>query len=331
MSAGELERCDVAVVGGGPVGLYLGAELTERGMDCRVLESRRAPAPHSRSIGIHPPALGRLARLGLDERLKEEAVAIRRGHAIGERGRLGTVRFDRCPPPFPYILAIPQHRTESVLARFLEERARGVLWRGYRVTACRAEGPETRLSWQGPSGESGELRCRVVVGCDGKDSLVRKAMGGTFRGGPYPDRYVMGDFEDNTDLGADAAVYLPREGLIESFPLPHGRRRWVVKTDTRNEPPDRAVIDEAVRAWLGHELDSAACHMTSAFGVGRYLAAPMAGPGWALAGDAAHIVSPIGGQGMNLGWLDAAELAERLARAGPRTQRRQRELAAYNR
>ena len=119
----------------------------------------------------------------------------------------------------------------------------------------------------------------------------------------------MGDFSDNTSLGSSAAIFLCREGLIESFPLSGSMRRWVVKTDHYIPNVHRKTIEERIHQRISHRLEGTQNTMLSSFRVEKKLATTMVKGRCLLAGDAAHIVSPIGGQGMNLGWLDAHELS----------------------
>jgi 2-polyprenyl-6-methoxyphenol hydroxylase-like FAD-dependent oxidoreductase len=191
----------------------------------------------------------------------------------------------------------------------------------------------------------------VVIGCDGSGSSVRTLAGIGWRGGAYRDRYLMADLPDVSGLGARAEIRLHRAGLLESFPLPDGWRRVVVRVP--DEPGTFATepggevgagsarsgpVDPRVAAWVcalagergGERYDADAARMTSTVGIERRLATRFVLGRVALAGDAAHVLSPIGGQGMNLGWLDAVALAEAVARGlerGPGALRT--ELEAY--
>jgi 2-polyprenyl-6-methoxyphenol hydroxylase-like FAD-dependent oxidoreductase len=187
------------------------------------------------------------------------------------------------------------------------------LLRGAEVIACTDHGDAVSVHYRTAAGSAARsLRAKFLIGCDGIHSTVRDAAGIGFTGVDYPDTYVMGDFSETTAYPADAAIYLHRDGLVESFPLPGRRRRWVVKTETNRRSFTADDIALLVHDRTGHCLDADRNFMVSRFGVQSYLAERFVKGGIVLAGDAAHIVSPIGGQGMNLGWLNAWILADSL-------------------
>ncbi|WP_422934431.1 FAD-dependent oxidoreductase [Sinomonas sp. P47F7] len=154
-----------------------------------------------------------------------------------------------------------------------------------------------------------------VAAADGARSPLRTALGLAARERTYPDAYVMGDFADATRDGSTAVLYLEPEGIVESFPLPGGIRRWVVHTDRLVAEPTAQGLARLVGERTGATVDPATNSMLSAFCVTERRAAAVLRGRTVLLGDAAHELSPIGGQGMTLGWLDAEAFAPLLAGA----------------
>lgn len=311
----------VLVVGAGPVGLLVAARLARLGLAVRLVERRSEVRRSSRAIGVHPPGLAALASVAADEAVREAAVRIRAGRAVGASGPLGRLEFPADTP----VLALPQWRSEAALEAALE-RFGGAVERGIELVDVRRGSPGRLLATLQRAGGQEELEVAVVVGCDGRASSVRTLAGIGWRGGPYPDRYLMADLPDVTGLRDEAAIHLHADGLAESFPLPDGWRRVVVRCQ---EAPPRSGVGESdpLVAQRVCELAEARgagrfraedARMTSAFGIEAALATRFVLGRVVLAGDAAHVVSPIGGQGMNLGWLDAVAVADALARVRER-------------
>lgn len=307
---------DVLIVGGGPVGLFLATLLAQEGLDVVLWERRPAPVAHSRAIGIHAPALDALDLAGVGEAVVAEAVLVRRGVALSLGRVLGEVPFDRAHPRHPYVATLPQVRSEALLAERLDGLAPGVVLRGVEVRTLVNVGEGVRVVGHRAEDQGGEdvsESARFVVGADGARSTVRRLLDVGVVDRQYRDTYVMGDFADTTGAGPDALVHLAPDGVVESFPLPGAQRRVVARTSGRVLSPSAEDLAEVVEHRTGLQLDPATSTMTSAFGVRRRLATAMVRGRCVLIGDAAHEISPIGGQGMNLGWLDAAALAPLLA------------------
>jgi 2-polyprenyl-6-methoxyphenol hydroxylase-like FAD-dependent oxidoreductase len=305
------ETYQVAIVGAGPVGLFLGICLEEAGISTIILEKRIKPRSGSRSLGIHPVSLELFQQLGFADVFTKAGIKICNGHAFANTTKLGTISFGDCPKPFNYILALPQYKTERILEEKITNINPHILVRGAEVTGISKAKEYVEIEYQS-EGQLQSIKCSYLIGCDGKDSFVRDQANISFEGDTYPDTYIMGDFTDNTEFGSDAAIFLCDDGLIESFPLLNGRRRWVVKTKEYFSSVDRNDIEYRIKARINHDLGGTENVMLSSFGVQKLVAQPMVKHRIILAGDAAHVVSPIGGQGMNLGWLGVWDLAQSL-------------------
>lgn len=302
---------DVLIAGAGPVGLYLGCKLRAAGLSCTIVERRAERMCHSRSIGVHPPALERLQTLGLAAPLIEKGIPVHQGHAFSGGRRLGVLSFASLPEPFPFVLAVPQHHTESLLEAHFESMGEPVV-RPATLISFDQDPLGIRANLETADG-AGSVTARWLIGCDGHRSGVREQLGIEWTGSAYADHFVMGDFPDATGFGNDAAIFLDGRGVIESFPLPGGIRRWVARIDQPSAESDvLPILTTAIRERTGHVVSEEESLMTSAFTAERREAERFLVGRVALAGDAAHVISPIGGQGMNLGWMDADLLCDLL-------------------
>lgn len=298
---------DVLIIGGGPVGLFMAALLLQHGVAVRVLEQRTTPDTHSRAIGIHPPALEALGQIGVARVLVAGGVRIRRGIAVAAGRTLAEMSFAGVSETFPYVLSLPQARTEAVLEQRVRELDPDALLRGVRLRQLHDDDGRVTVETT-TDGSPLRYAARLIIAADGVRSSVRALKGILMRAKDYPDSYLMGDFADSTNFGPDAALFLESEGIVESFPLPGQLRRWVVRLDAAKPDADARWLVQRILKRTGIDVDPGTNSMLSSFGVRSRVVRRMVAGRTVLIGDAAHEVSPIGGQGMNLGWLDAAAL-----------------------
>jgi 2-polyprenyl-6-methoxyphenol hydroxylase-like FAD-dependent oxidoreductase len=256
-----------------------------------------------------------LDRLGLASEFVQSGVRVDTGLAFFNRAPLGRLRFASCPPPFPFVLSLPQQRTEYLLEERLRRLDARVVTRGAKLTSITQSADHVEAELMTAEGNRSTVRADLLIGCDGKRSLVRALAGIPFAGAAYSDFFTMGDFDDNTMLGPDAAIYLDGEGFVESFPLPDSLRRWVVRAEPQSVEKQPSDIAIDIERRVGVNIRGCRRYMVSAFRAERYLAGRFFLGRVVLAGDAAHVVSPVGGQGLNLGWLGAWRLSEQLQQA----------------
>lgn len=293
---------EVLVVGAGPVGLALAADLRTRGVDVEIVERRVDAGGGTRAIGIHSPALTLLEACGATDGIRADAVRIDRGEARADGRVIAEIRFERLRARHPYVAALAQTDTMRVLSALAPP-----IRRGTAVEALHSDSDGVRAEVSGPGGRA-EIRAGVVVVASGWAGRALVYRDGAVRTRHYPDRYVMADVVATG--GPVARVHLERGGVVESFPLPGGRRRLVAWAGSSEVGDADAFLREAVAVRTGVEIEIAGA---STFGVRRAVAPALRRGRIVVVGDAGHEVSPIGGQGMNLGLLDALTLSPLLA------------------
>ncbi|GGT53579.1 FAD-dependent monooxygenase [Streptomyces atratus] len=305
----------VVVVGAGPTGLALACGLGMAGVPVKVIDKEERPSMASRALGLQPRGSEVLDRLGALEGLPERSVHVAEfvTHVNGKclvRLRVGAHATLVNRP----VLVNSQAEVEAQLRRRLGELGVEVEWGQKLVHATQdAEGVTVQLN-------DGEVRARWLVGCDGAHSRVRKLAGIDFPGAPMMDGFLLADVRAPLPFPRDVvSAWLHRDGMLGVFPLP-GSDIWRLvasaPADGENIDSHRVptVLGQALQDHAGIEPPEAWNALwTSAFRIQRRLATRYRCGRILLAGDAAHVHSPFGGQGMNTGLGDAENLAWKLA------------------
>ncbi|MDG4803962.1 FAD-dependent monooxygenase [Micromonospora sp. WMMD980] len=309
------ERTDVLVVGAGPTGLAVAVTLAGHGMRATVVDRLVEPPITSRAAVVHAGTLEVLDRIGVADPLAARGLHSAR-FSIRDRDRLLlTVPFDRLPSRYPYALLISQAETEAVLADRLAALGGRVL-RPYELTGLDLDGGGATARFA----DGGTVRARWVVGADGMHSRVRELAGIGFGGPADPgESFLLADVRVDSVLPRDqVTLFLSRGGPLVWAPLPDGTVRLVATVaDAPREPQARhfqALLDERGPARRPARVTGVA--WASRFRIHHRIATSYRSGPVLLAGDAAHVHSPAGGQGMNLGLRDAVALGDALAVGG---------------
>lgn len=294
---GGLSSAPVLVAGAGPTGLAAALELARRGLAVRIVEKTLERVPWSKALAVNPRTLELMEASGVTERLLAIGRKLQRMVVWeGETRRL-TLRVDRMPHRYNFILSLQQARTEAVLEQALAERGVQVE-RGLEVLADVKAGQAPRFLVRGPAGDEAVPSGTLVFCAEGAHSGLRKALGIGFRGHRAPETFYLADALLDWRFGdTQLNVLITPDGPLPSIPLPDSQllRLIGIEKDPLTLLPPDAKLREV--AW------------TSSFFVSYRLADSFQVGDCYLAGDAAHIHSPVGGRGMNLGIEDACVFA----------------------
>jgi 2-polyprenyl-6-methoxyphenol hydroxylase-like FAD-dependent oxidoreductase len=308
------DRTAVLIVGSGPVGLTLGAELARRDVAVRLVDRAQRPQPHAKAVALWPRAIEAMERFGAAEEIVERGVVLRALTYYSRGRQVAQIRYGRLHgTKYRYPISLPQQDTEAILrrafTRFGGHIEFGVELRGLSqydggVEAALATG-DTLAS----------VRVPWLVGCDGAHSTVREQIGVQFEGAAYPQTFVLADGACDTPLAHDEVHYFMTDsGVLVVVGLPDGLYRVFASVAPGVDVEDaRQTVQQAADLRCPVPLRLVGEQRVGTFRVHRRMADRFRGGRVLLAGDAAHIHSPAGGQGLNTGIEDAHSLAWRLA------------------
>jgi len=303
---------DVLIVGAGPVGLFLANECERRGLRWRIVETRSGQSVHSKALAIFPRTLEIFDMAGIAASFLEAANRVTSVSLFAQSRRLAHMPFEPGETPYPFIAMVPQDVTEKLLLGELRRKGGDVLYETTFVSAEASEGSVTATLEHG--GARSTVSAAFLVGCDGAHSAVRHGLGIPFEGAAYEDSFLLADVETNDALPADELQLCPNEhGPAAIFPMSAVRRR-IVATCQRPEgdAPSLEMIRRILAERAPRELEAKALYWSSYFRIHHRHVAHLRVGRQFLAGDAAHIHSPFGGQGMNTGLHDVWNLVWKL-------------------
>ena len=311
---------DVLIVGAGPTGLMLANQLGRRGVGTTIIDRHAGPAVQTRALGVQARTLEIYAKLGLVDRAIE----------LGKRGTGANIWADgrrtaRIPlgeagrdlTPYPFILILGQDDNEWIMGEKLREWNLGVQW-NTELTHLDQQADHVRATLKQPDGSSRELKAAWVAGCDGARSAVRELNRIPYPGAPYQHVFFVADTVATGSMVADEVnAYLWRDGFHLFFPM-RGKDHWRVVGIVPQLLRDKADLSfddviPSIAGEAGPDLSFSACSWFSTYRISHRAASRFRDRRCFLLGDAAHIHSPVGAQGMNTGLQDAYNLGWKLA------------------
>jgi 2-polyprenyl-6-methoxyphenol hydroxylase-like FAD-dependent oxidoreductase len=311
---------DVLVVGAGPTGLMLANQLVRRGVRVLIIDRHARPSLQTRALGVQARTLEIYAKLGIVDRALELGNRATGANLWAQGRKMARVPLGeagRDVTPYPFILILGQDDNERIMGDKLRDLGMSVQW-DTELVGLEQEPGRVTATLKLPDGTSGKVLAAWVAGCDGARSSVRELSGITFPGAPYEHVFFVADTEATGSMVADEVnVYLWRDGFHLLFPM-RGQDHWrivgILPPSLRGR--DDVAFEDVIpslRQEAGAGLSFKTCSWFSTYRIHHRCASRFRDRRALLLGDAAHIHSPVGAQGMNTGLQDAYNLAWKLA------------------
>ena len=315
------EKTKILVVGAGPVGLTMATQLARYGVPCRIVDQKPGITEKSKAVAVHARTMEIFEDIGIIQNALDRGLHCGGGSIFADGDPIIHITMDNLDTPYPFILNLNQSDTEAILSEYLQSLGVEVEWQT-ELTNLEQNDEAVNVTLQTADGSTETISVDYVCACDGAHSFCRHALNLDFPGAAYPREFLLADVQIDWSHPRDELYsYLSENGFMVAVPLKRGDWRIIVES-----PPERSqqrassngesptledlqqVLQEIVPTpvvvsnpiWLSYFRIH--CRMLNRFRQGRVF----------FAGDAAHIHSPTGGQGMNTGIQDAYNLAWKL-------------------
>jgi len=311
-------QADVLVVGAGPVGLAAALGLVLEGINVRIIDKLPIPTNQSRAAIVHARTIEHLQRIGVVDDFLEIGVKVH-GVSVYGPGRklLFSPSLDHIASPFPYMLGLEQFKTEEILTARLAKR--GVtIERSVELVSFKDTGDHVSVQLRHADGTEEQTDVPWLIGGDGGHSTVRAGLGLHLEGATMDATWITADVKIRWDRDPGQAIAaLTQDGIVFIAAMNEDRWRVIVNTPGMTKEQAAAAtyddVEAAVKKRLETDLSFYDGVWISSFGINTRMARTMNIGRVFLCGDAAHVHSPVGGQGMNTGIQDALNLAWKLA------------------
>ncbi len=313
---------DVLVVGAGPSGLFSAIELARHGVQPRVIERQAEPHHQARATALQPGTLELLARAGVMDAVLAASEHLRFARVLDANLDLvSELDFAGTGCKWEFQCSLPQWRTEEILAERLRELGIAVE-RGVAASSIESRHGGLEVTLEHVDGTTETAEATWVIGAGGAHSVTRRSMAQELAGGTYPGTAAVGDVRVRSRVSRDGSALIASEhGYVLLAPLPQGR--WITfigdldedEVERLRTEASRETVRLAMARRLGDEVALEDVAWASTFQMHHMLAPRLAGERWFLLGDAGHLSSPFGGEGLNSGLHDGSNLSWKLALA----------------
>jgi 2-polyprenyl-6-methoxyphenol hydroxylase-like FAD-dependent oxidoreductase len=310
------QHVDVLVVGAGPVGLTAAAELRRRGVTVRCVDAAHHHNVSTKALGLQARTLELFERLGVIEAAVARGLPVRKFNIYSEEHQIAAFDLGGLDTPYPYLLMVPQNITEEILRDRLEEIG-GRVERGAELVGFTQDADGVDAVLRHGDGHSEHVRADWLVAADGARSAVRHQLGLQFEGGTFREEFAVADIRVDWARPYDELfAYLNRGNFIAYFPMVGGWHRVAIAYNTRRAPDGEvtlAEVQDAVDTCGPTGARAIELGDRSRFVINQRTVEKESVGRIFLAGDAAHVNSVVGAQGLNIGVQDSFNLAWKLA------------------
>ncbi len=324
---------DVLIVGAGPTGLMLACWLVRLGIRPLVIDKKEGLTRESRALAVQARTLETYDMLGIVERALPQGVRVAAVNILLKQHRVGRIKLGEIGSglsPYPYLFVMGQDKTEHLLLEHYLEQGGQVRWET-SLGGLKQDDEGVSAELHRADGHAETVRVRYVCGCDGAGSIVRQAFGIDFLGGTYAQRFFVTDVRGSFHkVGGELSIWLGRQGFLGFFPMPGQDHYRIVGIVPPNlvERPDLTFKDIRPEIERYSDMRVTETFWLSTYNVHHRVAHAFRRGRVFLLGDAGHLHSPVGGQGMNTGLMDATNLGWKLA-AVVKGEAGERLLASY--